>query len=186
MVDVDRIVMDSMMVHLMRTIEKPAVVSGTGTTYPSAEDALKDRIIANFRETMLALKCIGSERMVKLGVSMTQVHVLSMLQRHGDLPMSRLAELIDVSLSNATGLIDRMEERGYVERVRVPDDRRVVIVRTTEGGRRVMDDMAALHEQTIRTVLDRLAPDQLSGIDQATADLRDAISTEADPTSRLL
>ena len=67
--------------------------------------------------------------MVKLGVSMTQVHVLSLLQHHGDVPMSRLADLLDVSVSNATGLIDRMEERGLVERVRVPDDRRVVIVR---------------------------------------------------------
>ena len=43
--------------------------------------------------------------------------------------MSRLAELLDVSLSNATGIVDRMEERGLVERVRVPDDRRVVLVR---------------------------------------------------------
>lgn len=174
-----------MMVHVMRTIEEPTPY-GPETTYPTAEDALKDRIIANFRETMMALKCIGSERMVKLGVSMTQAHVLSMLQRHGDVPMSRLADLIDVSLSNATGLIDRMEERGYVERVRVPDDRRVVIVRMTDTGRRLMDDMELLRENTFRQVLDRLAPDQLTGVDQATADLRDAINGETDPASRLL
>ena len=47
--------------------------------------------------------------------------------------MSRLAEMLDVSLSNATGLIDRMEERGFVERIRVPEDRRVVLVRITRG-----------------------------------------------------
>jgi DNA-binding MarR family transcriptional regulator len=185
MVDIDRIIGVDMMVHVMRTIEEPAPY-GTETTYPTADDALKDRIIASFRETMVALKCIGSERMIKLGVSMTQVHVLSMLQRHGDVPMSRLADLIDVSLSNATGLIDRMEERGYVERVRVPDDRRVVIVRMTDEGRRVMDDMESLREHTFRTVLDRLSEEQLRGIDQATADLRDAITADADPATRLL
>lgn len=169
----------------MRTIEEPAPY-GTETTYPTAEDALKDRIIASLREMMVALKCIGSERMIKLGVSMTQVHVLSMLQRHGDVPMSRLADLIDVSLSNATGLIDRMEERGYVQRVRVPDDRRVVIVRMTDEGRRVMDDMESLREHAFRAVLDRLSMEQLGGIDQATADLRAAITVDPDPPTRLL
>lgn len=167
----------------MRTIEPTTAPAGDA---PTSVDDVKDRIIANFRETMVALRCIGSERLVKLGVSMTQVHVLSMLQRHGDVPMSRLAELIDVSLSNATGLIDRMEERGYVERDRVPDDRRVVIVRMTDLGRRLMDDMELLRENTFREVLDRLVPEQLAGIDAATADLRDAVNGEADPTSRLL
>ena len=51
------------------------------------------------------------------------------------MPMSRLAEMLDVSLSNATGLIDRMEERGFVERIRVPDDRRVVLVQRDRGRR---------------------------------------------------
>ena len=69
---------------------------------------------------------MGGDRMRQGRVSMTHLHILSMLDHHGELPMSRLADLLDVSLSNATGLIDRMEERGLVERVRDPDDRRVV------------------------------------------------------------
>ena len=54
--------------------------------------------------------------------------------------MSRLAEMLDVSMSNATGLVDRMEERGLVERVRVPDDRRVVLVRPTQAGLGLVDE----------------------------------------------
>ena len=46
--------------------------------------------------------------------------------------MSRLADMLDVSDSNASGVVDRLEERGYVERIRVPNDRRVVLVRATE------------------------------------------------------
>lgn len=158
-----------MMVHLMRTIEPTSADA-------AAADAVTDRIIANFRDTVVALRCIGSERLVRLGVSMTQILVLSMLQRHGDVPMSRLAELIDVSVSNATGLVDRMEERGYVERVRVASDRRVVIVRMTDAGARLLDDMESLREHTLREVLDRLTAEQRLGIEQATADLRDAIA----------
>lgn len=165
MVDIDSIVKVDMMVHLMRTID--------------ADRELKDRIIADFRSAMAELRCIGSERLLRLGVSMSQLHVMSMLDRHGDMPMSRLAEMVDISLSNATGLIDRMEERGYVERVRVPDDRRVVLVRITETGRKLLDDIEILRAETLRTVLDRLDPDQLDGIARATADLRDALAEVA-------
>lgn len=143
------------------------------------DSTLKDRIIADFRSAMAELRCMGSERLLRLGVSMSQLHVMSMLDRHGDMPMSRLAEMVDVSLSNATGLIDRMEERGFVERVRVPDDRRVVLVRITETGRRLLDDIEVLRAETLRTVLDRLDPGQLDGIARATADLRDALAAVA-------
>lgn len=143
------------------------------------DSTLKDRIIADFRSAMAELRCMGSERLLRLGVSMSQLHVMSMLDRHGDMPMSRLAEMVDVSLSNATGLVDRMEERGFVERVRVPDDRRVVLVRITETGRRLVDDIEVLRAETLRTVLDRLDPGQLDGIARATADLRDALAAVA-------
>ena len=62
------------------------------------------------------LKCMGSERLVRLGISMSQLHVMHLLDRHGEIAMSRLADMLDVSLSAATGLVDRIEERGFVER----------------------------------------------------------------------
>jgi DNA-binding MarR family transcriptional regulator len=55
-----------------------------------------------------SLRCAGTGRMVKAGISMTHLHILWVLEHHGELPMSRLADLLDVSLSNATGLVDRM------------------------------------------------------------------------------
>jgi DNA-binding MarR family transcriptional regulator len=125
---------------------------------------------------MAELRCIGSERLLRVGVSMTQLHVISMLDRHGDMPMSRLAEMLDVSVSNATGLVDRMEERGVVERVRVPDDRRVVLVRITLAGRTLLDDVEVLRVETLKTVLDHLDEHQLEGMARAAIDLHSAIT----------
>ena len=62
-----------------------------------------DAILGELRVCLGELRCVGSERMVKQGVSMTHLHVLSLLDHHGELTMSRLADLLDVSLSNATG-----------------------------------------------------------------------------------
>jgi DNA-binding MarR family transcriptional regulator len=150
----------------------------------SATAVAKAGIIADFRTAMSELKCIGSERLVRQGISMTQLHVMNMLERHGEMAMSRLADMLDVSLSNATGLIDRIEERGFVERIRVPSDRRIVLVRITDRGRAVMEEVEALREATLARVLDRLDETQLKRVAAALADMRDAvIATITDPTS---
>jgi DNA-binding MarR family transcriptional regulator len=134
------------------------------------------RILAELHETITALRCASTGRLVKLGVSMTHLHVLWQLQHHGDLPMHRIADLLDVSLSNATGIIDRMEERGLVERVRIPDDRRLVLVRATKAASQTLDEVEAIKQEQVRTVLNRLSPAQLERVALAFDDIRAAVA----------
>ncbi len=128
-------------------------------------------MIAGFR-------CAGTGRLVKSGVSMTHMHVLWLLEHHGDMPMSRMAEFLDVSDSNATGIIDRMEERGLVERVRVPDDRRVVLLRIAAGGGRALDEMEAVKQDRLQSILGHLDARQLSRVAVAFDDIRAAVTAE--------
>ena len=51
-------------------------------------------------------------------LSLVHLNVLAVLQEEGPLPMSGLAESLDVSHASATGIVDRMEQRGLVERRR--------------------------------------------------------------------
>ena len=144
----------------------------------------KAAIVADFRASIGELKCLGSERLVRLGVSMAQLHVMHLLERHGELAMSRLAETLDVSLSAATGLVDRVEERGFVERIRVPSDRRIVLVRITAAGRQMLEDVEVLRVGIIQQVLDELDETQLAGVASAMADLRIAVASAlTDPGS---
>lgn len=110
---------------------------------------------------------------------MSHLHLMSMLDRHGQLPMSRIAELLDVSDSNATGLIDRMEERGFVERVRHPDDRRVVLVRVSDRGRQILTDIEVVRDDLMRRVLARLDDAQLDRLGQAVEDINGAVAAVA-------
>jgi DNA-binding MarR family transcriptional regulator len=137
-----------------------------------------ERIVDGLHDIIAGFRCAGTGRLVKLGVSMTHVHVLWILQHHGEMPMSRLAELLDVSLSNATGIIDRMEERGLIERVRVPDDRRVVRVRVAPGGLRAMDEIEAVKQGRLESILGHLDANQLERIAAAMDDIRAAIVAE--------
>lgn len=138
-------------------------------------------VSASFRE----VRCISSQRLLTLGISMTHLHVLTMLRHHGPLSMSRLAELLDVSFSNTTGIVDRIEERGLVERTRVPDDRRVVLVRLTPAGERLLDDVDAVRTDLIGGAIDRLTAPQLERLEAASRDIRDALRAELESAPEL-
>lgn len=143
---------------------------------------LVDRIIADFRVTMTAIKRVSSERLLRIGVSMAQLHILYTIVRSGGMTMSRLAEELGVSLSNATGLVDRLAERGFLERVRVPEDRRVVVVRLTDEGSQLLSEADAVSDDLLRSILDGLKPAEVAGIAQAMSDLRAATATPGVPT----
>jgi DNA-binding MarR family transcriptional regulator len=125
-----------------------------------------------------SIRCAFSQRLVRLGISMTHFHVLTLLRHHGEQHMSKLAEILDASMSSATGIIDRMEERGLVERVRVPDDRRVVLVRPTQAGMDLVDEAELVRSDLMRSAVARLDLEQLERLEHATVDIRSAIEAE--------
>jgi len=91
--------------------------------------------------------------LVRDGVSAAQMSVLLKLRYHGDLSITGLAGLLGLGLPNTTGLVDRLEERGYVERWRDPRDRRVVHVRLTARGSGIPDGMEGLQHDVLWRVL---------------------------------
>lgn len=154
----------------MRTIFADTLVTDRRK---AAEDA-----VAGLGRAVGSLRCAGSQRLMRLGISMTHFHVLTLLRHHDAMPMGRLAEILDASMSSATGIIDRMEERGLVERVRVPDDRRIVLVRPTQAGLDLVDEAELVKSAVIASALERMSVEQLERLSIATADLRLAIEAE--------
>ncbi|MEU6098058.1 MarR family transcriptional regulator [Streptomyces sp. NPDC047079] len=65
-----------------------------------------------------------------------QARLLSLLSLE-PLPMRRLAQKLKCEPSNVTGIVDRLETRGLVERRPDPADRRVKLAAATDEGRRV-------------------------------------------------
>ncbi len=133
-------------------------------------------MIAQVRLALRETKCLGSERLHRLGVSMSNLHVMSMLERHGPMTMSRIADALDVSLSNATGLVDRMVERGLVDRVRDEDDRRVVHVAVTERARSALAEIEVFQEDARTRIVAELDDRQLERLMRSLGDLRDAVA----------
>ncbi|MCC9310010.1 MarR family transcriptional regulator [Kitasatospora sp. RB6PN24] len=74
-----------------------------------------------------------------------QAKVLALL-RFGPLPMRRIAQTLSCEPSNITGIVDRLETRGFVTRQADPQDRRVKLVAATEAGRTASAELrSSLH-----------------------------------------
>lgn len=76
-----------------------------------------------------ALSVIEShEAASRIGIHQTDMECLDLLSMTGPLTAGRIASMTGLTTGAITGLVDRLEERGLVERVRDPADRRKVIV----------------------------------------------------------
>ena len=115
-----------------------ASLSTTGLRQVLVDDVLGELTSIRLRDWMGALK-----HWQQGALSMVHLNVLMLLKSNGPLPMSRLADLLDVSVASATGIVDRMEKRGIVERRHSDTDRRIVEVHLTEAGSSIFTVMDA-------------------------------------------
>ncbi|MGD0862870.1 MAG: MarR family transcriptional regulator [Candidatus Limnocylindrales bacterium] len=97
-------------------------------------------------------------------LSLVHLNVLTALEAEGPLPMKRLAEALDVSDASATGIVDRMEKRGLVERRHGTEDRRTVLVYPTQAGGQVFVDMATHRRGALSRVLAELSEEEMAAL----------------------
>ena len=124
------------------------------------------------------------------GLSITGFQVIALLEMHGPMPMSRLADELGVALPNATGIVARLVERGIVARSHDPEDRRVVRVELTANGRALIGEMEAARRARMARLIGTLDDAQQQRLIQSVRDLRAAALSlheqnlhAADPTT---
>jgi DNA-binding MarR family transcriptional regulator len=82
----------------------------------------------------------------EMGLAPMQLHALRLIEPGEGLPMRSLAGLLFCDASNVTGIVDRLESRGLIERRPSPKDRRVRLLMLTEEGARLRE--AAYRQMT--------------------------------------
>jgi len=89
-----------------------------------------------------------------------QVGIMMNLAQHEHTP-SELAEKMSVSAATMSNSITVLEERGWVERTRSKEDRRVVIVALTDDGRSVLHEFKQENHKHVKEILSNLTADEL-------------------------
>jgi DNA-binding MarR family transcriptional regulator len=79
----------------------------------------------------------------------------------GGMTLGELSQRMMVSAGNVTGLAERLESLGMLERRASPNDRRAQIVSLTSEGRRAFRAMARTHENWIAEIFSDLSHDEI-------------------------
>lgn len=108
------------------------------------------------------------------GLSIIGFHVVSLLEMHDAMPMSRLADELGVALPNATGIVGRLTEAGIVQRSSDEADRRVVLVSLTDKGRELIGEMEVGRQERMTRLAGLLDPTQQRRLLQSVKDLHAA------------
>lgn len=128
---------------------------------------------------------LQSKRMVKIcGLTIPQVMVLRAIDTLGDVTVKRISDDVSLSQATVTTILNRLEERKLVERVRAHTDKRIVHARLTEEGRNVLEAAPPLlHEKFIDRFegLQDWEKSQILSTLQRVSSMMDAESLDAAP-----
>lgn len=130
-----------------------------GVTRPPAERAALRAWVRLLQAHKTVLGCVREE--LSGEVTLPRFDLLSNLDREDGQTLAQLSRRMLVTAGNLTGLVDRAERDGLVERRADPDDRRATRVHLTRLGKKLYAEAAARHSRRIAGRFEALEPAEL-------------------------
>jgi MarR family 2-MHQ and catechol resistance regulon transcriptional repressor len=128
---------------------------------------------------LLALTCdiqqsFFTKTLAQYGLARSSFNVLALL-RYGwpnGLQLSEMGELLITSRANITGLIDHLEEKGYVTRMVDEHDRRARLAKITPEGVRLVDEVLPLHHRLTAQLYGHLTLEEMRTLNETLRKIR--------------
>jgi DNA-binding MarR family transcriptional regulator len=95
------------------------------------------------------------------GLSLAELRILYILNKSGPLPMRKLTDDILITPGAMTGLIDGLEDKGFVERIRSVYDRRVITIKNTSKGVTILKRARLLHKQYVEKKFESMSKEEI-------------------------
>lgn len=112
-------------------------------------------------ETAHSLRKAFDRLAVGLGVTRAQWKVLFKLTRTPGLRQVELADMLDLEPITLCRIVDRLEEAGYVDRVRDPADRRAWRLQVTEKAQPLMEKLTAVGAELVDEAFAGIDPQEI-------------------------
>jgi DNA-binding MarR family transcriptional regulator len=126
-------------------------------------DQLTMALIWEVRQTIADTGLLFDRIARARGLNVTDVQCHNLLSQLGPMTAGKLAELTHLTTGAITNIVDRLEQRGYVERVRDPQDRRKVIIEPKDPGQDEMEFFLVIQQQFLE-ILSAYSEQELSTI----------------------
>jgi len=121
-------------------------------------------IMQSLRRIFKAIQHYSEQVLKKFGVTGPQLWALRVIDWEGQLSMGELSERMYLHISTVSGVVDRLEAKGYVERTRERTDRRVVKISLTKAGKRVVQRAPEAAQGKLLHGLESLSRREVRGI----------------------
>ncbi|OCA85633.1 transcriptional regulator [Bacillus sp. FJAT-27225] len=96
------------------------------------------------------------------GLNPTEFAVLELLYHKGDQPMQQIGSKILIASGSITYVVDKLEQKGLLQRVACPTDRRVTFAQITDKGKSFIEEVFPSHEQNIHEIMSRISEEERS------------------------
>lgn len=144
---------------------------------PGNDLVIKD-IVESIRRLVRAENLDSRKMSKEFGLTGPQSLVLRLLVKNGALSSADLSRQMYVTPSNITGIIDRLEKKGLVERIRKQGDRRVALITLTESGQKLGKNIPDPIEKKFINELADLEPEHLQILAMAMNQILNLIDTK--------
>ncbi|NHC40809.1 MarR family transcriptional regulator [Bacillus sp. MM2020_1] len=122
-------------------------------------------IVANIEKDLRYISGIikqkGREMLSTYTITPPQFVALQWLFEDGDMTIGELSNKMYLACSTTTDLVDRMEKNLLVERVKNPNDRRVVRIHLLEEGKRIIDEVIKKRQGYLEEVLVNFSTEEI-------------------------
>lgn len=97
-----------------------------------------------------------ADAFIKGKITLPQYLVLELIYRKNALKMKDIAAELKVSLPAASGLVDRLVKLKMLKRIPDAQDRRVILIDLTKGGKRTVEDVSKKRKEVIEKIFSPL------------------------------
>ena len=136
----------------------------------ATEEILNKLLVQLFNDILhieeKAIKSTGIDNL-----SITEIHTIDAIGTEGNKTMGEIANNLRITVGTLTTAINRLIKKGYVERKRIEEDRRVVLVNLTESGQKVFDAHNICHKEMIDEILENVQGDDLKVLTNALSEV---------------
>jgi DNA-binding MarR family transcriptional regulator len=98
---------------------------------------------------------------IDLELSKSEIVLLLQLEKQGELMMSKVSDSLNVPMSTATGIVERLVKSSYVLRDKSENDRRIVVIRLTDKGKSLVSKIHKIALGYIEDICSELEPDEI-------------------------
>jgi MarR family transcriptional regulator, organic hydroperoxide resistance regulator len=119
------------------------------------------KVVQLMKKVMSTIKHRMGNHFKEMNLTGPQGMLMGTLAHHGEMKVSDLSEKLGLSNSTVSGILDRLENQGLVERTRSKEDRRVVYIKVTDEFRKHSQKHFEEINKLIESMMDKATPEEL-------------------------